>query len=108
LRANEMLSEGGADQYRLVSDTLESMLEGRCATARAISALGDVDPGRLWTWLSLGAADKFRQNMHNHTAARSLSQLQNMADRNRALLPSPVRKDLLLQDWLIQWARLNA
>jgi hypothetical protein len=73
-----------------------------------MSALGDVDPDRLWTWLSLSAADRFRQNMDNRTVTISLSQLQNTADRNRALLSSPVRKDLLLRDWLIQWARLNA
>ena len=57
---------------------------------------------------SLRAADRFRHNMDNYTVTISLSQLQNMADRNRALLSSPVRKDLLLQDWLIQWARLGA
>jgi len=108
IRARDMLSEGGPDHYRLVSDTLESMLEGRCAPARAMSALGDVEPGRLWTWLSLNAADRFRHNMENHTVTSSLSHLQNLADRNRALLSSPVRKDLLLQDWLIQWARLDA
>ena len=108
VRARDMLSEDGPDHYRLVSDTLESMLEGRCAPAIAMSALGDVEPGRLWTWLSLSAADRFRHNMDNHTVTISLSQLQNMADRNRALLSSSVRKDLLLQDWLIQWARLDA
>ena len=108
IRARDMLSEGGPDHYRLVSDTLESMLEGRCAPARAMSALGDVEPGRLWTWLSLSAADRFRHNMENHTVTSSLSHLQNLADRNRALLSSPVRKDLLLQDWLIQWARLDS
>jgi DNA polymerase-3 subunit delta' len=107
-RAREMLSEDGPDHYRLVSDTLDSVLEGRCAPASAMSALGDVDPDRLWTWLSLSAADRFRQNMDNRTVTISLSQLQNTADRNRALLSSPVRKDLLLRDWLIQWARLNA
>jgi len=107
-RALDMLSEGGPDHYRLVNDTLESMLEGRCAPASAMSALGDVEPDRLWTWLSLSAADRFRQNMDNHTVTISLSHLQNMADRNHALLSSPVRKDLLLQDWLIQWARLDA
>jgi DNA polymerase-3 subunit delta' len=106
-QAREMLSEGGVDQYRLVSDTLATMLEGRCAPANAMSALGDVDPDRLWTWLSLNAADRFRRNMDNHSVTINLSQLQNMADRNRSLLPSPVRKDLLLQDWLIQWARLE-
>ena len=108
IRARDMLSEGGPDHYRLVSDTLESMLEGRCEPATAMSTLGDVEPDRLWTWLSLSAADRFRHNMDNHTVTISLSQLQNMADRNRALLSSPVRKDLLLRDWLIQWARLDA
>ena len=107
-RAREMLSEDGPDHYRLVSDTLESVLEGRCAPASAMSALGDVEPHRLWTWLSLSAADRFRQNMDDRTVIISLSQLQDTADRNRALLSSPVRKDLLLQDWLIQWARLGA
>ena len=105
-RARDLLSTDGPDHYRLVSDTLESMLVGRCAPASAMSALGDVEPDQLWTWLSLNAADRFRRNMDNHRVAVSLSQLQNMADRNRTLLPSPVRKDLLLQDWLIQWSRL--
>ncbi len=108
IRARDMLSEGGQDYYRLVSETLESIRKGRCAPASAMSALGDVEPDRLWTWLSLSAADRFRHNMDNHTVTISLSQLQNMADRNRALLSSPVRRDLLLQDWLIQWARLDA
>ena len=107
-RARDLLSTGGPDHYRLVSDTLELMLVGRCAPASAMSALGDVEPDQLWTWLSLNAADRFRRNMDNHRVAVSLSQLQNMADRNRTLLPSPVRKDLLLQDWLIQWSRLDA
>lgn len=108
LQAREMLSEGTPDHYSLVRDTLESMLAGHCAPASAMSALGEVEPDRLWTWLSLSAADRFRQNLDNRTASISLSKLQNLADRNRALLSSPVRKDLLLQDWLIQWTRLEA
>jgi DNA polymerase-3 subunit delta' len=108
LRAREMLAEDGPDHYRLVNDTLESMREGRCAPDSAMSTLGDVEPDRLWTWLSLTAADRFRQNMDNHAVTISLSLLQNTADRNRALLSTPVRKDLLLRDWLIQWARLDA
>jgi DNA polymerase-3 subunit delta' len=107
-RARDLLSADGPDHYRLVNETLESMLEGRCAPASAMTALGDVEPDQLWTWLSLSAADRFRRNMDNHRVTISLSQLQNMADRNRTLLSSPVRKDLLLQDWLIQWSRLDA
>ena len=108
LRALDMLSEGGPDHYQLVSDTLGAVLEGRCAPAGAMSALGDVEPDRLWTWLSLCASDRFRQNTDNHPVTISLSLLQSIADKNRALLSSPVRKDLLLQDWLIQWSRLDA
>ncbi len=107
-RARDILSEGGPDHYQLVNDKLESVLGGRCEPASAMSALGDVEPDRLWTWLSLSAADRFRQNMDNHTVSISFSQLQVRADRNRALLSSPVRKDLLLHDWLIQWSRLGA
>ncbi len=106
-RAFNLLSEGGVDHYRLVSDTLESVQAGRCLPARALSALTDVDPDQLWTWLSLSAADRFRRSKDNHSTRISLSQLQNRADRNRILSSSPVRKDLLLQDWLIQWARLD-
>ena len=106
--ARSMLSEEGVDHFKLVNETLQSMLEGRCKTSGAMSALGEVDPDRLWTWLSLSAAERFRRNMGKRAVSVGLSQLQNLADRTRALLPSPVRKDLLLQDWLIQWARLVA
>lgn len=107
LHALDQLSADGPDHYRLVSDTLESLLDDRCTPAGAMSMLSEVDPGRLWTWLSLLAADRFRQGISDQTSRISLSQLQKTADRNRALLPSPVRKDLLLQEWLIQWARLE-
>jgi DNA polymerase-3 subunit delta' len=107
-RALSILSEEGADHFKLVNETLQSMLEGQCKTSGAMLAFGEVDPDRLWTWLSLSAAKRFRQNMGKRAVTIGLSQLQNLADRNRALLPSPVRKDLLLQDWLIQWVRLDA
>ncbi len=108
LRAGELLPEGGMADYQLVSDTLESTLDGSCAASGAVAALADVEPENLWTWFSLGAAELFRQNINDHAFALKLSQLQKTADRNRNLLSSPVRKDLLLQDWLIQWARLDA
>ena len=38
---------------------------------------------------------------------RQLSMLQLQADKNRRLLATPVRKDLLLQEWLIQYSRLG-
>jgi hypothetical protein len=71
-------------------------------------AQADVEPEQLWTWLSLCAAEKIRRKTGTNETMKLLSQLQAQADRNRALLSTQVRKDLLLQDWLIQWSRLKA
>ena len=70
--------------------------------------LADVDPDLLWSWLSLRAANETRMRPQPVVLARSLAILQLEADRNRSLLSTSVRKDLLLQDWLIQWSRLSA
>ena len=107
IRASQLLPEGGMARYQLVSDTLESTFAGSCEPSGAIATLADVEPEKLWTWFSLGAVDKFRQNIDDRVLALKLSQLQKEADLNRTLLSSPVRKDLLLQDWLIQWSRLT-
>jgi hypothetical protein len=56
----------------------------------------------------LRTAHETRARLDQGTLARALAHLQLEADRNRRLLATPVRKDLLLQDWLIQWARLSA
>ena len=37
-----------------------------------------------------------------------LAALQAKADRYRALLSSSVRQDLLIKEWLLEWARLPA
>ena len=68
----------------------------------------DVDPERLWSWISLRSAQRVRSDALAGESAKPASELQRQADRNRLLSRSPVRKDLLIQDWLIQWARLNA
>ena len=69
--------------------------------------LAEMEPERLWVWLSLCAAEQLRGNLANRDKALLLSRLQLLADHNRHLLSTPVRKDFLLQDWLIQWAELN-
>jgi hypothetical protein len=67
----------------------------------------EIDPELLWIWLSLRCAQEARDSAGTNLA-RPLSELQMEADRSRSLLHTPVRKDFLLQDWLIQWARLSA
>ena len=108
LLALEMLEDGSMEQYRLVSSTLDNMLSGNCGFGQAMAALAHVDPGRLWNWLSLCAAAKVRLYIAQKDKAKPMSRMQASADRNRLLLATQVRKDLLLQDWLIQWAQLKA
>jgi len=108
LRARRMLEEDAVGPYRALTETLDSLREGRCEPAAAMQALADVDAELLWAWLSLRAANETRSQLGRATLARDLARLQLEADRNRALVATPVRQDLLLQDWLIQWSRLSA
>ena len=107
LTAARMLEEGGSEGYRAVSTALDELRAGRCEPPAAMAAMTDVDPQLLWTWLSLRSAAETRQRIAEPGLARAFAALQVAADRSRSLLPTPVRKDLLLQDWLIQWARLD-
>jgi hypothetical protein len=72
-----------------------------------MAVLAEVEPELLWSWISLLAAGELKHVSANPAAAKSLSLLQSGADKNRKLLSTPLRKDFLLQDWLIQWSRLN-
>jgi len=107
MRARDMLEDGSTEHYSLVNATLDELLRHGRSTGQAMAALAEVEPRQLWTWLSLCAAEKIHQNIDARKTAKLLSQLQAAADRNRYLISTQVRKDLLLQDWLIQWARLK-
>lgn len=108
LRARGMLEDGRPQQYRLLKDTLQRLRAQDLPATEALAALAEIDPDSLWSWLSLYAAQELRQAMANREPARQIATLQSLADSHRRLLPTPVRKDLLLQDWLIQWSRLSA
>ena len=105
LNALDMLQDGSTDQYRQLNNALLQVKTG--SVGQAMAQLEEIEPEQLWVWLSLCAAEQVRQNLGNRELAKSLSRLQSLADRNRFLLPSAVRKDFLLQDWLIQWSELN-
>ena len=108
LRARQMLAEDAITPYRSLGEILADLRAGRCETAVAMDTLMAMDAESLWSWLSLRAASETRASLGEAPVARALARLQIEADRNRRLLATPVRKDLLLQDWLIQWARLSA
>lgn len=109
LNACAMLGDGGIGDYRKVRDLLDALRGGRVGDGRAVEDLAELEQGRLWTWLSLGSARLLREGVVNHGGGgrlRRLAELQQEADRNRMLSATPVRKDLLLRDWLIQWKQL--
>ena len=107
LKALRMLQDGSKDQYRLLISTLNDLRNGGLSPGNAMAVLAEVEPELLWSWISLLAAGELKQVIGNPAAAKSLSLLQSGADKNRKLLSTPLRKDFLLQDWLIQWSRLN-
>jgi DNA polymerase-3 subunit delta' len=107
LIALRMLQEGATRAYQTLDDTLDALRAGRCEPAAAMAAVAQTDPQLLWSWLSLRAARETRHYLDRPGLARCFAGLQQEADRNRRLLPTPVRKDLLLQDWLIQWSRME-
>ena len=108
LRALRMMEDGGVEQFGRLGEMLDSLRAGSCTLPEAAAALSEVDPDRLWAWISLRAAEETRAAARSGGDAKDCSLLQQQADRNRGLARTPVRKDLLLQDWLIQWSRLNA
>ena len=108
LVALDLINNGTTDQYRLLLDTLDDLGSGRMSSGAAMAALGDIEPDLLWSWISLFTADRIKAGGQPHETALQLSILQSAADKNRKLMATPVRKDFLLQDWLIQWARLRA
>jgi DNA polymerase-3 subunit delta' len=108
LKASRMIKDGSIEHYPRVSSILEELRAQQSGAAAAAAALAEVDPELLWSWISLFAAEELKQVITRPDIAMQISRLQSLADRNRNLLPTPVRKDFLLQDWLIQWARIRA
>jgi DNA polymerase-3 subunit delta' len=108
LGALRMLEQGLAGSYQTVLEALGDLQAGRTGVQQTLALLSEMDPALLWPWLSLTAAGRIREIAAVQRPGKSLARLQQAADHSRRLLPTPVRKDLLLQDWLIQWARLKA
>jgi DNA polymerase-3 subunit delta' len=107
LQARKLLADGEIDHYRLVTETLRALRSGQQRPVGAMAAFAEIEPPLLWSWLSLAAAGEIRKFTDDMGRVSDLCRLQQQADRFRALVPTPVRKDFLLQDWLIQWTRLK-
>lgn len=123
LVALHMLANGQVDQYRMVAASLGQVENSASNVGEVVATLAELDPYDTWKWLSLMAAQQLRgcfdlvggsasasewapgATVERSKAAR-VAALQTLADQNRRLLSSPLRKDLLLRDWLIQWSSI--
>ena len=114
LRAQRYLESPGLDAYEKVREGLAILL-GKPGSVSMVSAkLNELNPGDLWRWLSMCTGDVIKCSMADLPLKwlpanislhdKTLLQLQQQADINRRLSATPVRGDLLLQDWLIRWA----
>ncbi|MDZ4730493.1 MAG: DNA polymerase III subunit delta' [Xanthomonadales bacterium] len=118
LQAVLLLQQGRVDEFRQVLESLQQISRDVEAVAPAYDQLIKLDPNELWNWLAIASAEKMRScygvdhgagkngsaGKVSARAVRQYADLHRLANRNRRLLSTALRKDLLLRDWLIQWA----
>ena len=118
LQAAGLIKQGRVKEFGLLLENLQVISKDAEAVAPAFEQLFKLDPSELWHWLALASAEKLRMALAaNHgtekpaTGApasskdlRRYADLHQLANRNRRLLSTAVRKDLLLRDWLLQWS----
>jgi DNA polymerase III subunit delta' len=114
LRAARYLDSPECDAYGQVQEGLATLLARPGSVALISTGLAELNPDDLWRWLSMCTGEAVKSVMAGMAAswvpagaclqAKPLLELQQQADFNRSLSATPVRGDLLLQDWLIRWA----
>lgn len=114
LNAARLQADGLVERFTQVREALEKMLGRPRAAAACAESWKDIDAHLLWNWLSLQTATALRGSLSpserqwprpdSPLDPGRLAALQQAADRNRALVATPVRGDLLLQEWLLEWA----
>lgn len=112
LQAALLLQQGRVDEYRKVLGQLQRISSDSEQTITAYDQLFKLDPNELWHWLAIASAEQLRSSLaaasgqdlpSGGASQRHWLGLYQLANRNRQLLSTSVRKDLLLRDWLIQW-----
>ena len=114
LRAAEYLSSDSIEAFKQVRNGLATLLERPGAVSILSQQLNELTAVDLWRWFSMCTGDAIKSTMtgtvpdwlpaSSRLNAKTLLQLQKQADINRRLSSTPIRGDLLLQDWLIRWA----
>jgi DNA polymerase-3 subunit delta' len=114
LLARQYLNSSALEAYLLIRESLAKLLQRPGAVSSVCSELQEHSSEDLWRWLSLCCSEAVKSVLAGREAAwlkgavglraAPLLELQKKADANRQLSSTTVRGDLLLQDWLIEWA----
>lgn len=114
LLALQYLQSSELESYLLICESLANLLQHPGAVSAVCSELVELPADNLWRWLSLCCGEAVKAALtvravawlsaESDLRAPALLALQKKADRNRQLATTAVRGDLLLQDWLIEWA----
>lgn len=114
LRAAQYLESPEVNAYSQVREGLAKLLSRPGSVSQVSSQLNDLNAAELWRWLSMSTGEVIKSRMVGPSLNwlpaklslndKTLLQLQKQADINRQLSTTPVRGDLLLQEWLIRWA----
>ncbi len=119
LQAVALLRQGRVTEFRRILEQLQVISQDVEAIGSAYDQLFKLDPAELWRWLSVASAEKIRayhgldgelplskepESPSTQALQQHYAYLYQQANRNRRLVATPVRKDLLLRDWLIQWS----
>ena len=114
LRAAHYLDSPELNTYGKVQEGLSLLLARPGSVSLVTSGFTDLNPSELWRWLSMCTVEVIKCRMTDRSVTwlpaamnlhdKTLLELQRQADINRQLSATPVRGDLLLQDWLIRWA----
>lgn len=103
LRALALVQQDLVGVYQRLREQLDGLLDRSTVVPAVAGSLSEIEANTLWLWLSGLAAERLRAAIAGHHNGRALARLQQLADRNRRLARTPVRADLLLRDWLIEW-----
>ena len=116
LLSKHYLDSPDLDAYGQVRAGLAKLLGSPASVSLVSSEMNNMNPVDLWRWLSNCTGEVIKSVMlgqslgwmpkNMNLSDKSLLELQKKADINRQLSSTPVRADLLLQDWLIRWAEL--
>jgi len=114
LRAARYLESSELDAFSGVRAGLSNLWGKPAAVSLVSSGWLELDAVELWRWLSICTGEVIKSLLTGQPLdwfparpglrAAALLDLQRQADKYRRLASTQVRGDLLLQDWLINWA----